>query len=132
MSLEQYSGKFWSTRYTAGLSRGNVWVELRPEAKEAYVADAKIKYLGMFRLGSKVDVKVNVLPDNKATSEKFETPNMSLRGRTVSRTEGTLTFQVESRTADTIKGTYSLDEPRDYGKFELKKGPDNVEQCLLM
>ena len=38
--METYSGKWYSTKYTAAFSRGNVWVDLPVEQKDEEIIES--------------------------------------------------------------------------------------------
>ena len=130
--MELYSGTWWSTKYTAAFSRGNVWVSLKSgNQSETYHSDAKIKYLGMYRLRQEETISIAISPQG-AESKEFVTPPAKVQGKTAPSGKGELTFKIEKQQGDTIEGTYTLSNPFDKGGFKLQKGPDHVEQCAIM
>ena len=133
-TMELFSGTWWSTKYTAAFSRGNVWVSLHPEEhKESYQADAKIKYLGMYRLRQEEQIPITITPTSTvAEAKEFVTPPSSVKGNITPSGTGVLTFTIVKRAGNKIEGTYMLSNPLDTGKFKLEKGPNHVEQCAVM
>ena len=145
--MEEYSGKWSSSKYSPAFSRGNVSIQLPKDLNTTMKVQAKIKYLGIYRLGKQETIPI--LIDGKDEVEsKFATPtdaiksamnkaggekkNLSEADLSKDQVEGLLAFKIVTRENDEISGTYKLSKPEDYGKFSLKKGPNHGEKCIVM
>ncbi len=129
-----YSGTWHSQKWTALVSRGDVWIDLPKEFKddETYHLTAKLKYLGIYRLREVQNIPV-VLSGKKALANDHVTPERKgPDGQTLPNGVGTLEFMIERHQNDVLSGKYKLSNPEDFGEFEIKKGSSNVRNCLLM
>jgi hypothetical protein len=146
--MQEYSGKWSSGKYSALFSRGNVTVHLPEKMDQKVVVQAKIKYLGMYRLGQEETIPIMIdgkdeiesqfitptdavkqaMKHNQETEKKKVSPDMLSK----EKVEGLLTFKVLKRKDDEISGSYTLSQPEDQGTFELKKGPNHGENCIIM
>lgn len=157
-----FTGKFWSTKYTKAVGRGNVYVQLPDSVLVAPVAtsvaeekketvtekssvtekhdiqggpiqvEAQIQYKGLYRLNSVEKVVIQLTEDGQSAISEFETKPATVQGHEAPHGKGILEFKVEKREGDKISGSYKLSHPVDVGQFELEKGMTHGEQCLVM
>lgn len=134
-----YTGRFWSEKYSQALSRGNVYVQLPDDHKVEVKADsapiqvtAQVQYKGLYRLNSVEHFTMHMQDATHAQVPEFVSPPTQVQHKAVPHGKGQLTFMVEQREGDKITGTYKLSNPRDHGRFELQKGMTHGEQCVVM
>lgn len=129
-----YTGRFWSSKYTKALSRGNVYVQL-PDAVDPAVpveVEAQIQYKGLYRLNKVERFPIVMRDQNAAEVKEFTTPPTQVQGHDAPHGKGVLTFQVEQRQGQKLRGKYTLTHPKDEGHFELDPGMTHGENCVLM
>jgi len=129
-----YTGRFWSSKYTKALSRGNVYVQL-PDAVDPAApvnVEAQIQYKGLYRLNQVERFPVVMRDQNVADVQEFTTPPVQVQGHDAPHGKGILTFQVEQRQGTKMSGQYTLTHPADQGRFELDQGMAHGENCVLM
>lgn len=125
-----YTGTFWSTKYTKALSRGNVYVQL-PDDISSITVQAQIQYKGLYRLNSVEKVDIALSDDKTSAVSEFETKPTKVHGVDAPHGKGKLEFKIETRDDTHIRGSYTLSNPEDTGKFELEKGLDHGGQCVI-
>ena len=139
MELQTYSGTWTSEKYTGGISRGNVWVDLPKNVtshiendSERYAVEAKIQYMGMYRLRQEEKLQV-IFAGKRSIVPEIITPVIhGPDGKALPSGKGQLEFTVSRVMDKKIQGTYHLSHPEDHGTFEIEPGSNHVRNCCIM
>ena len=129
----KHSGTWYSEMYSSAFCRGNVFVDLpddfeakwRSQDAQVNLVNARIKYLGLYRLRQEENLQIafsGAKPTAGLTTPKFEHINGG---------KGTLEFEVDKIENSVISGRYKLSHPADFGKFEIKPGENNCNDCCV-
>jgi len=134
--MEAYSGTWCSSKHPAAFSRGNVIVHLPKNMKfmeekkekdvKPLIVEAQIEYLGLYRLRQKEKLQIT-LQGSKAVTENHKSQGYQQHSGGV----GNLQFIVEKQFNEEIQGRYILTNPEDHGTFQMKKGENNTNNCLI-
>jgi hypothetical protein len=105
--MQSWFGHFNSKMYPRGHASGMAEVMVDPVAQSRYTSPLTVVYNGLYRNGN--TVKVNATIDGNTIECTFPSGQR-------------LTFSVQNRSEECIKGEYNSQCPSDYGTFVLTPG----------
>lgn len=116
MENSPWSGTFSSTMYGWLMVKGIINIENIDLSRDDYETPVTMKYTGGYRNGQSMTSTVRVKGDNMIVM--FE-------GQTIS-------FTIDTKGPNLIKGTYYCQTPLDRGVFEIHPGNQTESGCSIM